>query len=252
MKSLRHRPLFVLALLTLLILPVTRAHAEIRIISVPGFPFFLVMDLDHRNQVRELVLRTPGKTKTLESFHGLTYVEETPLLTYTDRDWRRDLLWHVRFTEEARRGEATRGKDLWIAALTGVERIWIGSAETCPSLWDEALSYVKAPEGTAYLVSPRLPAISPDSPPCPDDELAFVYTIRLTLEGPRFVIVPTVYRQLLRITDRIRSAEKDPTLRTFYDEVFEDFKSMSEGHLPSVTALASFPWKTMDTGNMRP
>lgn len=252
MRSLRSHPLFALVLLAVLLLPVRTALAEIKILTVPGFPFFLVMDLRYGNEVRDLVFRTPDETKSLDSFKGLVYIDETPVLTYADRDWRKDLLWKIHFSEPVHRNQPRRGRDLWVASLSGRERIWIGSAETGPSIWDNALRQVEAPEGTTYLIPPSLPVTTSDLSSRPGNGLPMVYTIRLTREGPRFVIVPPVYRQLLDIAERARSGEKDPDLRASYDNVFEDFKAMSLGHLPSMRALTAFPWKSMGRDGMKP
>lgn len=252
MNSRRHSTLFLLTLMIFLALSAAPARAAIKILSVPGFPFFLTMDLGYGNEVRKLVLRTPNETRALEAFRGLIYVGENPLFSYTDRDWRSDLLWRVQFRMPARRGETPMGRDLWLGAITATGRLWVGSTETCPSLWDRELGQIETPDGTAFLVSPRLPVASPDSPWHPEKNLAFIYTIRLTCDGPRFVIVPPVYKRLAGVTDRVRKAETDPLLQTFYKGLFEDFTAMSQGHLPSVAALASFPWKNMGDGRMRP
>lgn len=252
MNNRRSYALFAFALIFFMALAAIPARAAMKILSVPGFPFFLSMETGYGDEVRELVLRTPGETRTLEAFTGLTYVGEDTLLSYTDRDWRNDLLWRIRFREPARGDATPMGKDLWIGALTGAGQLWVGFTDSGPSLWDRVLPRVKAPAGTAFLISPRLPIPTPDATCHPENDLAFIYTIRLTGEGPRFVIVPQVYEQLARLTDRFRRLEEDRVLRSFYDGLFEDFTAMSRGELPSVVALARFPWKNMGYDNTRP
>lgn len=215
------------------------AAQHLKILSVPGHPLSLVLETSE-GVITSALLRSPAGIQKILPLEGFVYAGETFAEPYADGDIRKDLLWTITFT---RPGDRSRGIYLWIGLTTRIPRAWVIISPLGQTYWDTIPMKVYAPRGTALFVSPNLPAYG-DLPQFGGNRtLTFVYTIALTPEGPNFLPVPEVYRQLYTITATIRDAEQITERREAYSRLLEDYETLSRGGKPSTEVIQNFTWK---------
>jgi hypothetical protein len=216
------------------------AAAEyLKILSVPGHPVNLILETNE-GVISTALLRSPAGIQKILPLEGYVYAGETRAEPYADGDLRKDLLWTITFT---RPGDRSRGIYLWIGLTTRIPRAWVIISPLGQTYWDTIPMKVYAPRGTALFVSPNLPAYG-DLPQFGGNRtLTFVYTIALTPEGPNFLPMPEVYRQLYIITATIRDAEQVAERREAYSRLLEDYEILSRGGKPSTEVIQNFTWK---------
>jgi len=233
----------VLAFLLFLGLTAMPAAGGIRILSVPGHPVSLVLDMES-GIIDLALLRSPAGLQKLLPLEGLTLKRETYLEPYADGDLVKDLLWKLDFTEPA---GSPKGIQLWIGELSASKNAWVSLCPIAPTYWDAIPLDLYVPEGVALYFSPSVPQYGDLPKFAGSRTLGFVYTVSLTPEGPRFVPSPAVYRQLQRVADIIRKAEEVPSRKKAYEHMIEDFARLSRGAKPSAAVIRNFSWKRILT-----
>ncbi len=79
------------------------------------------------------------------------------------------------------------------------------------------------------------------------DSYSFIYTIMLTPEGPAFVPVPSVYKQLAVLLKAGMHGETSPKKRLAYVRMLTEFNRLAEGKAPQADTLLNFPLEKLDT-----
>ena len=141
---------------------------------------------------------------------------------------------------------------LWVATILQTPRLWVASTPIAATRWDKIPTKLVVAKGTALYVSPQTP-IYTDIQSCEGaDALSFVYTIRLTSDGPMFYPEPNVYKQLLATVEIIKNSEYEPMKRQAYTRLLSEFKNLSAGNRPSTAVIRNFNWKKILTTEWQP
>ncbi len=219
--------------------PASSSAQYLKILSVPGHPINLVLEISE-GVITSALLRSPAGIQKVLPIEGYVYTGENVVQPYVDGDFRKDLLWSITLT---RPGDRSRGLYLWIGVTTRNPRAWVIISPLGQTYWDSIPVKVYAPKGISLFVSPNLPAYR-DLPQFGGSRtLTFVYTVALTEEGPNFQVVPEVYRQLHKITAMVRDAEQIPERKEAYSLLLADYESLSRGGKPSTEVIQNFTWK---------
>ena len=225
------------SLFLLLSSPLT-ARAAVQILSVPGHPVYLVLDIKD-GMIDTAFLRSPAGLQKLLPLEGLTPAGERVYQFHADEDFARDLIWVLSFTEPSGR---SKGIQLWIGALGGEKKAWV---DICPlerTYWDAIPFKLNLPEDVVLYMSPSLPQYEDLPRFSGNSVLTFVYTISLTPDGFRFVPAPEVYKQLQRITEIVWGGETLPYKKKSYEHLMDDFVRLSLGSNPSAAVIRNFTW----------
>ena len=208
--------------------------SNLRALRVGNFPIVLILEQD-RGEVTSGWLRTPAGTRQIEQLEGLSFVSDSVFLTKVDQDDREDLLWRTSFTNF----EGT-GVHLWIGVTTWSPKAHIILTPYEYTRWDAVPAKLVVPKGTAVYVSPAVPMYGKSDPLRGRDSYSFVYTMRMTPEGPAFVPVPDVYRQLSILLRAGIQGEFTPSKRLAYVRMLNEFNSLAEGKPPKAETLLNF------------
>jgi hypothetical protein len=236
----KNRILF-LAVLALLALSFNgkAAFANTRVLSVPGYPIYLVLK-EEAGIVTQAVLRTPAGIQPVTEIVGFSLAGEISSTLQVDRDSKPDLLWKLSFLNWSDRSQ---GVALWISLLTRQPRLWLAVSPVGETLWDAIRPRLSVPRGTLLYVSPTLPAFFRLPEYLGKDVLTYVYCLQLEETGPVLTSAPEVYKQLLRIVQTVREHEFDPGRKKAYEALEADFKALSEGGKPSTEAILNFSFR---------
>jgi len=239
-KKICRIAIIVAAASLLLSLSALAAANPLQVYSVPGHPLALTVQ-NRKGIIEEAWLRSPAGLHPLKILQGKRITDSTWCLPIADNDICADLIWKLSFTDP----DTTKSYFLWITALTETPRAWLAVTPAGRSRWDSLPLHLTIPDDVFLYMSPTLPAYAElgDLEQNKLPLLTFVYTVGLTLDGPNFVLVPEVYRQLLPIADLVRKAEINSTIRSCYDRLYDDFEKMGKGQSPSREAIINFNWK---------
>ena len=226
----------------------TPAEADLQVLRAEGYPLFLVYR-EGAEGIAGATLRTPAGIHPLREVEGLKLAAVSQARSREDRDLTEDLLWKLTFHPRAK---GQTGVQVWIGHLTSLPKVWVVVAPVGATQWDTMTTTLKVPRGTAVYVAPQMPSYGRLAPYGGREALTFVYTIRLTPQGPAFVPVPEVYRQLAEHQDTVIRGEYDPLKRLAYQRQKEDYLRIAAGKAPSVEAVRSFPWKKILSVEWRP
>lgn len=216
------------------------AATTTRIYSVPGHPLALTIQSD-RGVIKEAWLRSPAGLHPLNVLQGKKITGSAWRQPLADSDLCPDLIWRLSFVDS----NTSKVYFLWITSLTETPRAWLAITPAGGSCWDSLPLQLSMPDDVFLYVSPTLPSYSELEKIERESSslLTFVYTVGLTRDGPNFVLVPEVYKQLLPITELVRQAETDPVIKNAYNNLYDDFEKMGKGQTPSREAIINFSWK---------
>lgn len=176
----------------------------------------------------------------VEALQGLHVTgKETRSLPEADGDLRRDLVWTMEFLNPATREALT----LWVTSLTSLSRGWMDLAPTAPTRWDTFPYRIVTPPDTFLYVAPHIPGYNGTQPKGGRDVFSFVYAMRLTGNGPTFVLSPEVYGRTYPLSALLCRGEPDDMLRALYGAMHQDYERILEGQMPSQDAVMNFLWK---------
>lgn len=244
-------PLFLLLIVAVTaFLPKTNGPSDgtiIKTLSAEGFPAALVFEqLD--GVTKSVWLRTPAGTREIEGLEGLSYVSEALYVTKNPQSSRDDLLWRTSFTNFE-----GKGVHLWVGASPAAEKIFLATSPYNYTKWDNIPAKLLVPKGTAVYVSPAIPDYGSDNRETfrTKDSYSFVYTIRMTPEGPAFVPVPSVYRQLAELLRAGIRGEYSTSKRLAYTRMLEEFDKLADGNPPSTETLLNFQMNRIESLSWR-
>ena len=237
--------LFAAAALILYLLPAAELsdkNISIRTLEVPEFPIIVVLEQD-RGTITSAWLRTPAGARRLDQLDGLSFISSDPVISKVDQDSKNDLLWRPSFTNLE--GD---GVHLWIGMTTWAPRVFIASTPFQYTRWHALPAKVEVPKGTSIYIAPAAPFYKMlDKQYSGKDSYSFIYTIMLTPEGPAFVPVPSVYKQLAVLLKAGMHGETSPKKRLAYVRMLTEFNRLAEGKAPQADTLLNFPLEKLDT-----
>lgn len=254
-KHFRHLkvvlPLFLLLVLVgTIFLPKTNAPGggtTIKTLRSEGFPAALVFE-QRGGVVKSAWLRTPAGTRKIEGLEGLSYVSENLFITKNPQSSKDDLLWRTSYTNFD-----GRGVHLWVGLSPAAEKIHIATSPYNYTKWDNIPAKLVVPKGTAVYISPAIPDYDSSDKERfqTKDSYSFVYTVRMTPEGPAFVPAPSVYRQLAELLRAGMRGEYSTGKRRAYTRMLEEFDRLAEGTPPSTETLLNFQMNRIDSLSWR-
>lgn len=219
----------------------------IKTLNAESFPAALVLE-QRGGQVKSAWLRTPAGTRKIEGLEGLSYVSDNLFVTKNLQNNKDDLLWRSSYTNVD-----GRGMHLWVGLSPGAEKIHIATSPYNYTKWDNVPAKLVVPKGTAVYISPAIPDYDSNGKETfqTKDSYSFVYTVRMTPEGPAFVPVPGVYRQLAELLRAGMRGEFSTSKRLAYTRMLEEFERLAEGTPPSTETLLNFQMNKIDSLSWR-
>jgi hypothetical protein len=209
-------------------------RTDITTLRVADFPVILVTE-QQGGVVSSAWLRTPAGVREIEQANGLSFVSDGAFISKVDQDEKDDLLWRVSFTNLE-----GNGVHLWIGMTTGPPKVFISVSPYQYTRWDAVPAKLIVPKGTAIYVAPSTPTYNKAGQFNGKESYSFVYTVRMTPEGPAFVPVPSVYKQLAVLLRAGIQGEFDPMKRLAYVRMLNEFNSLAEGKPPRAETLLNF------------
>lgn len=203
-------------------------------LRVADFPVILVTE-QQGGVISSAWLRTPAGVREIEPANGLSFVSDGAFISKVDQDEKDDLLWRVSFTNLE-----GNGVHLWIGMTTGPPKVFISVSPYQYTRWDAVPAKLIVPKGTAIYVAPSTPTYNKAGHFSGKESYSFVYTVRMTPEGPAFVPVPSVYKQLAVLLRAGIQGEFDPMKRLAYVRMLNEFNSLAEGNPPRAETLLNF------------
>lgn len=214
----------------------------IKTLNVRGFPLTLVLE-QNDGTIKSAWLRTPAGTREIGNLNGLTYLSEGAYITSAAQGGKEDLLWRTSYINF----EDGKGLHLWIGIAAGTPKVYISTTPYSYTKWDNIPAKLVVPKGTAVYISPAIPSYNSKDVLHGKDNYSFVYTVRMTPEGPTFVPVPDVYRQLAVLLRVGMQDEYSAIRRLAYARMLEEFNKLSEGNPPNAETLLNFQMNRIDT-----
>ncbi|NLI95523.1 MAG: hypothetical protein GX436_02215 [Synergistaceae bacterium] len=224
------------------------AFAHTRVLSVPGYPIYLVLR-EEAGVVSQAVLRTPAGIQPVTEIVGFSLTGEISSTLKVDRDSKPDLIWKLSFVNW---NDRSQGTVLWISLLSRQPRLWLAVSPIGETLWDAIRPRLSVPRGILLYVSPALPAFFRLPEYQGKEILTYVYCIQLGETGPVLTNAPEVYKQLLRIVQTVREHEVDLGRKKAYEALESDFKALSEGGKPSAEAILNFNFRKIAELSWKP
>lgn len=242
--------LFLLMLAGAMFLPKTeepRDGTTIKTMSVRRFPVTLVSE-QQDGAIKSAWLRTPAGTLEIDGLNGLSYVSEGIFTTKAAQGDKDDLLWRTSYTNLD-----GNGVHLWVGVSSSAAKIYIATSPYNYTKWDNIPAKLVVPKGTAIYISPAIPSYESVSKELftTKDSYSFVYTIRMTPEGPAFVPVPNVYRQLAELLRAGIRGEYSTSKRLAYARMLDEFDKLADGNPPSAETLLNLQMNKTDTLSWR-
>jgi len=205
--------------------------SNLRTLRVVDYPMVLVLEQD-KGTISSAWLRTPAGAVEIEQVEGMSYIAESVFLSQVDQDSKDDVLWRTSYTNFD--GD---GIHLWIGMTTWLPKVYILKTPFQYTRWDAVPAKLIVPKGTAVYISPATPAYEKTDSYSGRDSYSFVYTLRMTPEGPSFVPVPDVYRQLYILLRAGIQGESSPTKKLAYVRMLNEFSSLADGNPPQAETL---------------
>jgi len=213
---------------------IPESGANVRALRVENFPIVLILE-QSQGEITSAWLRTPAGVKQIEQLDGLSYVAESVILSKVDQDDKEDLMWRTSFTNFE-----GNGVHLWVGVTSWSPKAHVFITPYEYTRWDAVPAKLVVPKGTAVYVSPAVPTYNKTDSYRGRDSYSFIYTIRMTPEGPAFVPVPDVYKQLAILLKAGIQGEFAPTKRLAYVRMLNEFTSLGEGKPPKAETLLNF------------
>lgn len=224
-------------------IPFPESTPNIRVMRVPGYPILLALEL-RDGKVSSAWLRTPGGAKEIDYIEDMVLVSETKSYAAVDQDNQDDLLWRLSFINFE--GE---GIHVWIGMTTWSPKVFVAFTPYKYTRWDTVPAKLVVPKGTALYVAPDVPAydIRQEQMMGGRDAYSFVYTMRMTPDGPAFVPVPDVYRQLAVLLRAGMKGEFSPSRRLSYLRMLNEFDTLAAGGPPQAATILNLNMQKADT-----
>jgi len=213
-------------------------EADMYMVRVENPAISLVYDVDKEGNVVSAWLRTPKTSRRIGQLDGLAYIADSKFYSDVDGDGKKDLLWRISFNNEKERS----GVHLWIGALSGLAKIYVCSSPYQYTRWDAIPAKIRTPQSCALYVSPGIPGTDFEGKGC----YSFIYTIKLTAEGPAFVPVADVYKQLIPILRAAADAKQSAELHKAYIKMLTEFRNLAAGEVPSAASLTALQMNSVD------
>lgn len=224
-------------------LPFPQSAPNIRTMRVPGYPIVLTLE-QHNGKVSSAWLRTPGGVREIPNVADMVFVSETKSYARVDQDNQDDLLWRLSFINFD--GE---GAHVWLGMTTWSPKVFISVTPYRYTRWDAVPAKLTVPVGTAIYVAPGIPLYDIRSEKIMGgrDAYSFVYTMRMTPDGPAFVPVPTVYKQLSVLLKAGIKGEFSPSRRLSYLRMLKEFDTLAQGGPPQAETILNLNMQKADT-----
>ncbi len=219
----------------------TEGRVSVRTLRVADFPIVLVYE-QQEGSVTSAWLRTPAGSMKIEEIEGLSFISDSSFVSNVDNDTKDDLMWRISFTNFA--GD---GVHLWIGMTTWSPKLFIFAAPYQYTRWDVIPAKLVVPKGTAVYVSPATPSYNKAGKFSGKESYSFVYTVRMTPEGPAFVPVPDVYKQLAVLLKAGIQGEYSPMKRLAYVRMLEEFNNLASGKPPQAETMLNFQMQKIGT-----
>lgn len=239
---LRQKMIRNLLCLLLLLLPTT-GGAEIRVINFDAHPVTLVLGEEER-VITSSFLKTPSGIHEISALSNLSYAGMSSTQSQLDEEKGEGTLWKLTFFNPENRGS---GLHLWIAVVSKKPRLWVASTPIAATRWDRIPTRLMVSKGTALYVCPQTPVYDDVQSFEGANILSFVYTVRLTSDGPLFYPDPKVYQQLLPTVEITKNSEYEPMRRQAYTRLLGEFQKLAAGKRPSTAVIRNFNWKKILT-----
>lgn len=214
---------------------------SVRTIRPAGFPISIMLE-QHEGVLTSAWLRTPAGPTELGMAAGLSFLTDAIYLSKADKDSKDDLLWRISCT-----GGAGDGLHIWIGMNTHNPTVYVMTTPFRFSRWDALPAKLLVPKGTALYAAPATPKYGGADAYCGRESYSFVYTIRMTPNGPAFVPVPSVYSQLATLLKAGIRGEFDPVKRLTYIKMIKEFDSLAEGNPPQTETILNFQAEKIGT-----
>ena len=220
---------------------IPKSGVRVRLLNAPNFPIVLALEQE-KGTVSSAWLRTPAGARELTEVEGLTYLSDAKYLSNVDQDIKDDLLWRLSFINF--KGD---GVHLWLGMTTWLPKLFISTTPYQYTRWDAVPAKLVVPKGTAIYVSPATPSYNKAVAFDGRNSYSFVYTMRMTADGPAFVPVPAVYKQIALLLRAGIQGEFSPTKRLTYVRMLAEFNSLAEGRPPQAETMINFQMQKIDT-----
>ena len=215
--------------------------ANLRTLRVVDYPIVLVLE-QNNGTILSAWLRTPAGAMEIEQVEGMSYIADSVFLSQVDQDSKDDVMWRTSYTNFE-----GNGIHLWIGMTTWLPKVYILKTPYQYTRWDAVPAKLVVPKGTAVYISPATPAYNKTDTYSGKDSYSFVYTLRMTPEGPSFVPVPDVYRQLSILLRAGIQGEFSPTKRLAYVRMLNEFNNLAEGNPPQAETLLNLQFEKIAT-----
>lgn len=214
----------------------------LKTLRVKGYPITLILE-QQEGVVSSCWLRTPAGSREIRDIQGMTFISETNFISKVDQDDKDDLLWRLSFINLE--GE---GLHLWLGLTTLNPKVFVTYTPYNYTRWDTVPAKVIVPKGTALYISPGMPIYDNDKEQFKGaDSYSFIYTIRLTPDGPSFVPLPSVYKQLSILLRTGIRGEVATMKRLAYVRMLSEFNNLAEGRPPSIETILNLQMQKIET-----
>lgn len=230
---------------TIYFLPSTKIPEKgvsLRTFRTKGFPITFILE-QQEGVVTSAWLRTPAGSREITEVQGMTFISDSTIISQVDKDKHDDLLWRLSFINF----EGV-GLHLWLGLTTWNPSVTIASTPYQYTRWDSVPAQLLVPKGTALYISPGMPSYKDVTEQFSGtDSYSFIYTIRMTPDGPAFVPLPSVYRQLSILLRTGIRGEISTMKRLAYVRMLTEFNNLGEERPPSAETMLNLQLKKIDT-----
>lgn len=217
-------------------------NISIRTLEVPEFPIILVLEQE-RGEITSAWLRTPAGARPLDQLQGLSFIASDSVVSRVDQDTKDDLLWRLSFTNLE--GD---GIQLWIGMMSYSPKVYLALTPFQYTRWHALPAKIEIPKGASIYIAPAAPQYKGIKKQYRGPEsYSFIYTMMLTPEGPAFVPIPSVYKQLSVLLKAGMHGETSPPKRMAYVKMLTEFNRLADGKAPQADTLLNFPIERLDT-----
>lgn len=236
--------LLCLAFIAAAFLPRVEVQADkavIKTLAIKDFPITIVLE-QSGGMIKSALLRTPAGVREIDKLYGLSYLSEGRYVVKNALSGKDDLLWRTSYMDFS-----GNGVHLWVGMGSDSSKIYLAASPYNYTKWDNIPAKLVVPKGTAIYISPAIPSYDSKEILQARDSYSFVYTVRMTPEGPAFVPVPSVYRQLSELLQAGIRGEYSTAKRVAYTRMLDEFNRLAEGNPPSTGTLLNFQMNKIDT-----
>lgn len=214
----------------------------LRTFRTKGFPITFILE-QQEGVVTSAWIRTPAGSREITEVQGMTFISDSTIISQVDKDKHDDLLWRLSFINFE-----GIGLHLWLGLTTWNPTVTIASTPYQYTRWDSVPAQLLVPKGTALYISPGMPSYEDVTEQFSGtDSYSFIYTIRMTPDGPAFVPLPSVYKQLSILLRTGIRGEISTIKRLAYVRMLTEFNNLGEGRPPSAETMLNLQLQKIDT-----